>query len=62
MAKIVEHIDGRPVTTVVEGTPMDVHKLNCQTMSVRSATRMSTGCVMVEYRSSKGIRTMYIWP
>lgn len=62
MAKIVEHVNGRPVVTEVEGSPMDAHKRHCQTMTVRSVLRMSTGCVMVEYRTSEGIRTLYIWP
>lgn len=65
MAKIVEHTDnGRPVITEAVGTVMDAHKgiVSERGWSVASTLRMSTGCVKVEYRTSKGMRTLYIWP
>ncbi len=63
MARIVEHIDGRPTTTEVPGTPMQVHKQNIASgWGVVEARRMDGRYVMVEYRTATGMRTLYIWP
>jgi hypothetical protein len=63
MARIVEHIEGRPVVTTVPDSLMQVHRQNVASGMIPVSTlRMSTGCVMVDYRTSKGMRTLYIWP